>query len=278
MKTFKQFTEYDPNTIMIVDAINLSFRWRGKSTYKEEYISTIDSLRKSYKAGKVIIACDKGFSSYRKTIYPEYKANREELRSKQTEQEKLDFQAFFSEFSAALDILRESEYPVLQYQNVEADDIAAYIVNKRCKLNNIWLISSDRDWDLLVNDTVSRFSYVTRKEITKDNWNEHYDYDLDQHLSIKCLINDISDNIPGVEGIGPKRAQSLIEEYGDCYDVIASMPIPGKYKYIKSLNDFGKENLLRNYKLMDLVSYCEEAIGEENCKEIDKVLKEYLNV
>lgn len=278
MKTFKQLTEYDANTLMIVDAINLSFRWRGKSTYKEEYISTIDSLRKSYKAGKVIIACDKGFSSYRKTIYPEYKANREELRSKQTEQEKLDFQAFFSEFSAALDILRESEYPVLQYQNVEADDIAAYIVNKRCKLNNIWLISSDRDWDLLVNDTVSRFSYVTRKEITKDNWNEHYDYDLDQHLSIKCLINDISDNIPGVEGIGPKRAQSLIEEYGDCYDVIASMPIPGKYKYIKSLNDFGKENLLRNYKLMDLVSYCEEAIGEENCKEIDKVLKEYLNV
>lgn len=278
MKTFKQLTEYDANTLMIVDAINLSFRWRGKSTYKEEYISTIDSLRKSYKAGKVIIACDKGFSSYRKTIYPEYKANREELRSKQTEQEKLDFQAFFSEFSAALDILRESEYPVLQYQNVEADDIAAYIVNKRCKLNNIWLISSDRDWDLLVNDTVSRFSYVTRKEITKDNWNEHYDYDLDQHLSIKCLINDISDNIPGVEGIGPKRAQSLIEEYGDCYNVIASMPIPGKYKYIKSLNDFGKENLLRNYKLMDLVSYCEEAIGEENCKEIDKVLKEYLNV
>lgn len=281
MKTFKQFTEYDSNTIMIVDALNLAFRWKHSKTrdFAEDYLVTVNSLRKSYKAEKVIITCDQGSSSYRKNIFPDYKSGRKEKFAEQTESERLEFERFFTDFNTTLDLIKsDSTYPIFKFQGVEADDIVAYITSRYKPKYKIWMISSDKDYDTLIDTNVSRFSYVTRKETTKDNWNEHYDYDLDKHISIKCLTGDLGDSIPGVEGIGPKRAQSLIEEYGDCYDVIASMPIPGKYKYIKSLNDFGKENLLRNYKLMDLVSYCEEAIGEENCKEIDKVLKEYLNV
>lgn len=281
MKTFKQFTEYDPNTIMTVDALNLAFRWKHSKThdFAEDYLATVNSLRKSYKAEKVIIACDQGSSSYRKNIFPDYKSGRKEKFAEQTELERLEFERFFTDFNASLDLIKsDSTYPILKFQGVEADDIAAYIVNKYARKFNIWLISSDKDWDTLIEDNVSRFSYVTRKEITKDNWNEHYDYDLDQHISIKCLCGDPGDSVPGVDGIGPKKAQKLVEEYGSCYDVIAALPISSKYKYIQSLNAFGKENLLRNYRLMDLVSYCEEAIGEENCKEIDKVLKEYLNV
>ena len=37
---------------------------------------------------------------------------------------------------------------------------------KRYGLERIWLVSSDRDWDLLVQENVGRFSYVTRKEVT----------------------------------------------------------------------------------------------------------------
>jgi DNA polymerase I len=278
--TFKTIVSNDPNTIMIVDALNMAFSFRGKTSYKENYISMIESLSRSYKAGKIIITCDKGSSSYRKNILSQYKQNREALREEQTEQERLLFEAFFREFNLALTILKSSDYSdklkIFQFDKVEADDIAAYIVNKYKKTHTIWLISSDKDWDLLVDTNVSRFSYVTRKEITKNNWGDHYEYDIDKHISIKCLTGDSGDNIPGVDGIGPKRAISLVASYGDTYDIIASLPIPSKYKYIDALNKFGAENLLRNYKLMDLVSYCEEAIGKENCEEIDKALKEYL--
>jgi 5'-3' exonuclease len=279
MKTFKEVTTYDPKTIMIVDALNLGFRWMhsGAKNYKDEYIRTVESLRKSYKAEKVIITCDEGSSSYRKNIFPDYKQNRKEKYASQTEQERLDFEAFFEEFNCVMDYFKNSEYPTIRFKNCEADDIAAYIVNKHRKTHNIWLMSSDKDWDLLISDKVSRFSYVTRKEITKDNWSEHYDYDVDDHISIKCLTGDSGDNIPGVPGIGPTYAKRLVLEFGSTYDIISSIPIASKYKYIANLNDFGVQNLLRNYQLMDLVTYCDEAIGKENCEVIDKTLKEYLN-
>ena len=278
MKTFKQVANLDPKTVMIVDSFNMAFSFRGKTNYKDAYINMMESLKRSYKAGKVIVACDKGKSAFRREIFPAYKENRTEMVESQSEKERLVFEAFFKEYTSAIDILKEiDDYPILQYSGVEADDIAAYIVRKYKKTHNIWLISSDKDWDLLIDDNVSRFSYVTRKEITKNNWEEHYEYPIDNHISIKCLTGDSGDNIPGVDGIGPKRAAALIETYGDAYDIIASLPISSKYKYIDSLNKFGAEALLRNYKLMDLVSYCEEAIGEENCKDIDNRLGEYLN-
>jgi len=262
-----------------VDSINLAFRWKhsGAKEFKDQFINTVESLKKSYKANKVIIACDEGTSSYRKEIFPEYKQNRKDKYAGQTEQERLDFEAFFKEFNATIDVYKEvDDYPVLRFSKCEADDIAAYCVRKYKKTHNIWLMSSDKDWDLLIDDNVSRFSYVTRKEITKDNWNDHYEYDLDDHISIKCLTGDSGDNIPGVVGIGPKKAQALVSQFGTAYDIISNLPISSKYKHIASLNEFGVENLIRNYRLMDLVTYCEEALGKDNCKQIDMVLKEYL--
>lgn len=277
--SFKEMNILDPNTIMVVDALNLAFRWKhsGAKEFVEDYMRTVESLRKSYKAEKVIIACDQGSSSYRKTIHPEYKQNRKDKYETQTAQEAADFEAFFREFNKTIDTyVSETAFPVLRYAAVEADDIAAYITEKLRKRYNIWLISSDKDWDLLVNNNVSRFSYVTRKEITIDNWNEHYDYALDEHISIKCLTGDTGDNIPGVPGIGPKKAHALVQEYGSTYDIIANMPIRSKYKHIANLNEFGANNLLRNYKLMDLVTHCEEAIGKENCSIIDRTLEQYV--
>jgi 5'-3' exonuclease len=277
--SFKAMTAEEPNTILIVDSLNLAFRWKHKKAteFVNEYIRTIESLKKSYKASKVIITCDEGSSSYRKNIFPEYKANREALRANQTAEEAAYFEAFFQEFNRVIDTYKEvGDYPVFKFYKVEADDISAYIVGKRRKKNKIWLASSDKDWDLLVCDTVSRFSYVTRKEVTLDNWNEHYDYSPDDHISIKCLMGDGGDNIPGVDGIGPKTAVKLIQQYGDAYEIAASLPIASKYKYVANLNTFGVDRIIRNYNLMDLVTHCADAIGADNCAIIDKQLEEYL--
>jgi DNA polymerase-1 len=89
-------------------------------------------------------------------------------------------------------------------------------------------------------------------------------------------MGDSGDNVMGVPGIGPKRAMQLVQEYGSTYDIIAALPISSKYKYISSLNEFGADNLMLNYQLMDLVTYCEDAIGEENCRTLDKMLETYL--
>ena len=281
MKTFTEITETDDNCLMIVDSLNLAFRYKhsGATDFALDYMRTVDSLKKSYKATKLIIAGDMGSSSYRKAIYPEYKQNRKDKYQDQTEAEKLAFEMFFEEFHSILDMYdEEGKYPVARFQGVEADDIAAYICSKKskCNLNQIWLISSDKDWDLLVKPGVSRFSYVTRKEITEENWHTHYDFSQDDYISVKCLMGDSGDNVMGVSGVGPKRAIQLVQEYGSCYDLISALPISSKYKYVASLNEFGAENLILNYKLMDLVTFCEDAIGVENCVKLDNLLDDYL--
>ena len=276
-KTFTKLTEQE-NTLLVVDALNLAFRYKhsGATDFAEDYLRTVQSLKKSYKASHVIIACDQGSSSYRKAIYPEYKQNRKDKFELQTDAEKAQFELFFEDFTKTLEHIQNStDYPVIRFQGVEADDIAAYIVAQKLPVDNIWLVSSDKDWDLLVSPTVSRFSYVTRKETTIDNWNEHYDFEPEDYISIKCLTGDSGDNVAGVPGIGPKRAVGLVSEYGSTWDIIASIPLSGKYKYIEALNQC-KDQLELNYKLMDLVTYSEDAIGVENCKQIDEILEIYL--
>lgn len=269
------------NNLMIVDLLNMAFRWKhsGALDFAEEFLKTINSLKRSYKASHVILACDKGSSKYRKGIYPEYKQNRKDKFEVQTEAEKLAFELFFEEFEKSIAYIQEnSDYPLLRFTGVEADDISAYIcsvVSQYPKVEHTWLISSDADWDLLVSDKISRFSYVTRKEVTLENWREKYDFEPEDYISIKCLTGDTGDNVMGVAGIGPKRAVALVQEYGTALDIVANIPISSNYKYVQELNK-SADLIMLNYQLMDLVSFCEEAIGKENIEVIDNKLNEYL--
>jgi 5'-3' exonuclease len=256
---------------LIVDALNLCFRWKHTNkfdNYKYDFEKTVESIANSYKCGNIIICADWGKSAYRKAIYPNYKADRAERFKDQTDEEKEQFEKFFAEYEATLELLKE-KYLVLRYKNVEADDIAAHLVlhREQYELNDIWLLSSDGDWDLLIDKGVHRFSWRARKEITCENWYEHYEVTPEEFISYKCLMGDKSDNIPGVHGVGPKRAAGLIKDYGSALDIHDALPLAGTASYIKNLNE-SAEQLLTNYELMDLLTYCDDAIGEENLKDI----------
>ncbi len=277
--TFSSLGDPAPvGNLLIVDSLNIAFRWKhqGVTDFKHDYIRTVESLAKSYNAGTIVITADGG-SSYRKELLPSYKANRKEKYAEQTPQEEKEFAMFMAEFSNTLTLLKE-KYPVFQFKGVEADDIAAYISMhlEEYGLDECWMISSDKDWDLLITDKVSRFSTVTRKETTVHNWDEHYDFDIPDYITFKCLTGDKGDNVPGIPGIGPKRAVQLMEQYGDVFDIYNACPIDGKYKYIQNLNE-NSEQLLLNVELMDLVTYSETAIGEKNTEVINSTLKRHLN-
>jgi 5'-3' exonuclease len=238
------------SNVLIVDAMNIAFRWKhqGKLEFELDYMRTVESLAQSYECSKIIIAADWGNSKYRKDECPQYKENRKERYKDQTEQEKEDIRLFFEEYERTLKSLEE-KFLVLRYHQVEADDIAAYVVKNRENygIDDVWLISSDRDWDLLVDEYV--------------------------------LTGDKGDNVDGIPGIGPKRATDLIHQYGSAFDIYDAIPLEGKYKYIQALNESG-DLILQNYKMMDLITYCDEAIEYpgHSLSEIDDRVKEFMNV
>lgn len=267
----------EKDATLIVDSLNLAFRWKhqGRTDFRYDFERTVESLAESYRCDKIVITSDWGSSSYRRGLDENYKMNRKEKFSEQTEEEKIAFEEFFEEYEETLELL-SAKYPVLRYKGVEADDIAAHIVKYKSKygMNRVWLVSSDRDWDLLVEENVSRFSYVTRKEVTLENWKEHYSVSPEQYISYKCLLGDKGDNVPGFPGVGPKKAESLVKAYGDAYSVYDATPIDSHYKFIQAINQ-NAEQILKNYELMDLITYCDEAIGSDNITDIEgKMLNE----
>ena len=194
--------------LLIVDGLNVAFRWKHSKQleYKHDYVRTVESLAKSYDCGNIVVLADGG-STYRKRLSPDYKANRSDKYAEQTAQEKAEFAQFMGEFKNAFTQLEKRGHLTIRQDGLEADDLAAWIVGKKAEfgIGQIWMVSSDRDWDLLIQDGVSRFSTVTRKEITLDNWEDHYDVEPSMYLTQKCLAGDTGDNVPGIAGIGPKK-------------------------------------------------------------------------
>ncbi|QHJ82499.1 MAG: hypothetical protein [Bacteriophage sp.] len=267
MKTWKKMVDEEleevaaRKNLMIVDGMNLAFRFRNSSKpFASEFVKTIFSLAKTYGAKDIIIVSDKGKSVFRKNICPEYKANRDEKFASMTEEEKDQSKQFFEFYNEALDLCM-TKLPTFFKKGVEGDDLAAYAVTVlEDKYEHIWLVSTDGDWDTLLAENVSRFSYTTRKEYHLHTFYEAHNCDTpEQFVSLKAIKGDLGDNIRGVEGIGDKRGYGILREYGSVLDIVDSLPLPGKQTFIKNLNN-SEEIMLRNLYLVDLRSFCTEAI------------------
>ena len=234
--------------------------------FKEQFMNTVTSLAASYKAKNIICVADLGSSTWRKEIYPEYKADRNEKVAALSITEQAIGKVFMEHYRMLLDDLEKEGMAAIFSPGIEADDIAAYIVlNYSDKYEHTWLVSSDEDWDLLLSQNVSRFNWACKstwknvaktgprpREITLDNWSEHYIYDRQHHLAMKALQGG-EDNIIGVTGVGPKRALDLLNKYGSIKGLLAALPITSsKAAYIRELNA-SKERIALNLNIMDLV-------------------------
>ena len=245
------------NNLLIVDANNLSYRWLQRPNYNSfgaDFIRTIQSLSKSYEAARTIVCFDFGKSYYRMDMHEEYKGTR---KKPQDEEEAKKYEDFFAVLNSLPDELDEE---VLKFRGLEADDILAFITqNVSDRYDHTWIISSDRDLYQLIDHNVSIFNIFGRKEVTEESLMEDYGTTPYEYMLSRIIEGDKSDNILGIEGIGPKRAQGLAKDHKEFNKLLESLPIKGRSKYIQNLNA-GRDILLRNEKLINLKKYCEEAI------------------
>ena len=242
--------------LLLIDGNNLAYRWLQRINYNDfasDYKRTVQSLAKSYEAIRTIVCFDFGKSYYRMDMYDEYKQNRKKPKE---EEEAKKYEDFF----AVLNNLPEELEETLKFRGIEADDILAFLVDKlSINYEHTWVISSDRDLYQLIDNNVSIYNIFGRKEITKDILQETFDVTPDEYLLSRIIEGDKSDNIVGVEGIGPKRAQGLAKEYKTFEALIKALPIKGRAKYIHNLN-MSKDILYRNEKLINLKKYNLEAL------------------
>ena len=264
-----------PKSLLLIDGNNLAYRWLQRKNYnnfQDDYLRTIESLSKSYNAERAIVCFDFGKSYYRMELLDTYKGNRVKP---QEEEEQKHYEEFFACLNAIPNML---PYQTLKFRGLEADDIITFLTqNISPNFEHTWIISSDRDMYQLLSDNVSIFNIFSKKEIDIAYFLETYSLAPEEYLFSRILEGDKSDNILGVEGIGPKRAQQLAKEYKTLDKLLNSLPLKGKSKYISNLNG-SKDKLLVNEQLISLKKYNQKVIDcAKDGKEVWDVLCELVS-
>ena len=173
-------------------------------------------LVESFEPDGIICAFDKGKPRQRMEMLPQYKAQRPPMDPHLREQFPM-----VKELLAALDV------PVVELEGWEGDDILGTVAKMGADEGyEMLLFTGDRDMYQLVSDRIKVVS--TRKGVsdvsimTPESVDDLYHgVRPEQVPDFYGLKGDTSDNIPGVPGIGPKKAAALITQYGSLDEVLA---------------------------------------------------------
>jgi len=165
--------------------------------------------------------------TFRHAIYPDYKGN----RPKKPED-------LIPQLPLVRDIVRAFRIPALEVEGYEADDVIATLVARaRAEGLKTVIVSSDKDLMQLVDEDC--VLYDTMKGIRYDaaGVEDKLGVPPGRVVDLLALMGDSSDNIPGVPGIGPKTAATLLAEHGS---------LEGVYDNLGSIRGKRRENLERH--------------------------------
>lgn len=154
---------------------------------------------------------DYSSQTFRNEMYSEYKANRTAPPEDLVPQFGLIRQA-----TIAFDL------PCIEMQGFEADDLIATYTNQALAAGaDVTIISSDKDLMQLVSDRVTLYDTMKDKRLGIADVIEKWGVPPEMMIDLQSLTGDTADNVPGVPGIGPKTAATLLEQFGDVESLIA---------------------------------------------------------
>lgn len=202
------------------------------------FTNTLLEVIQKQKPTHIGVAFDTAAKTFRDEIFTEYKATRQETPE--------DIRYGIPKVK---EIIRGFNIPILELDGYEADDIIGTLAAEACKRDfEVYMMTPDKDFGQLVNDCVFLYkpAYMGNavdvlgpKEVC-EKWDIT---DVAQVKDILGLQGDTSDNIPGIPGIGPKTAASLIKQYGSVENAVAhANELKGKQKEL--LTQYGEQAIL----------------------------------
>lgn len=220
--------------LFVVDAVNLLFRSyyaiqplsnsKGESTNALfGFIRSINKIIEDFSPDYLIAVFDgKDNKKSRTAIYADYKIHRAKMPDD-----------LFPQLEKAHHWCQIFGIPLLSLEGVEADDtmgsIAVWASHNGME---VYLCSSDKDLCQLITDHVFVLNvHKNNLLIDKNKVQEIYGISPDQMIDYLAIVGDDSDNIPGLEGFGPKTASSLLQEWKNLDRILENFDkIPGQKK------------------------------------------------
>jgi DNA polymerase-1 len=207
---------------------------KGLATGAVHGVSTmLEKLIRDKKPQMLGCCFDMARATFRRELFPAYKANRLEPEP--------DLQV---QFPYVRRLIAALEIPCLDLEGFEADDILATLAHRyESEGHDVVLVTGDKDLMQCVTDHVWLYDPMRDQEIRRPEVIEKFGVGPESVADVLGLMGDTSDNIPGVKGVGPKTASALIAHFGTIEAMLArtaeieTLPIRGAASVRKKIEE-----------------------------------------
>jgi DNA polymerase-1 len=212
------------------------------------WVKSIWMLQGQERPESTLVFFDLGESKDRLALHAEYKAQREEMPESLAKQI-----PYLKQLTTAMGCMKIEE------DGVESDDLLAAEAVALAKAGHeVLIVSSDKDFAQIVNDRI-KIMLPPPSANPKIGWrmmdavgvNEKFGVPPEKIADYLAIVGDTSDNIPGIDGVGPKTASKWLADHGNLEGVIAHAAElkPDRFREVVAAS---VEKLRRNLKLTTL--------------------------
>ena len=252
-RTFNLNNSYEGKVLLIIDTHNQHHRnWHGMPDMRNQkdeptgVIKAFTTLVKGlsfFKADFVLFASE-GKNGIRYTIDKDYKGTRDKIS------DDLKFQ-----IKECDKLTKKMGFQHISEEGFEADDIIGSYTRTFEKLGGkVIIASSDKDMYQLLSENVSIYDTHKKKYISEDDCFEKFKVLPNKVIYSLAIQGDVSDNIPGIKGIGVTGAAKLIDQFGDIENIIDGAETLKKSKMKENLLA-GFDELRMSYELVRLYDF-----------------------
>jgi len=211
-----------PKKFVLIDAYSIIFRSyfafiknplknsKGENTSGVfGFLNTLEKIKKRIGSDYMCLAFDTPGETFRDEVYKEYKATRPPAPPD------LPFQV-----EKVKELSQHLGVPYIEFEGYEADDILATCAQQLKDKGEVYIVSFDKDLLQMVNDTI--FVYDAYQDVVYDRRKvvEKIGAPPERIAEFLALTGDNIDNVPGVPGIGPKRALEILKKYPNLEDAL----------------------------------------------------------
>ncbi|MEZ5488678.1 MAG: DNA polymerase I [Steroidobacteraceae bacterium] len=182
-------------------------------------INMLQKFLKDVDPPRIAVVFDAPGKTFRDELFAEYKAHRppmpDELRA---------------QVQPLLDAVQALGLPLLRLSGVEADDVIGTLARRATAAGQRVLISTgDKDMAQLVDERTTLINTMSGSVYDRDGVKAKFDVWPEQIIDYLALVGDSSDNIPGIDKVGPKTAAKWLAQYHTLDALIANAAeVPGK--------------------------------------------------
>src|SRR6266436_6947354 len=167
-------------------------------------LNMLHKLLREYPHTRIAVVFDAPGKTFRDELFAEYKAHRPPMPD--------DLRAQIEPLLAAVGGMG---LPLLRIAGVEADDVIGTLAQRAAAIGQQVLISTgDKDMAQLVNERITLINTMSDTLLDRDGVKAKFDVYPEQIIDYLALVGDSSDNIPGIDKVGPKTAAKWLNAYG----------------------------------------------------------------